>query len=168
MRTPLINKPDRRRRIARDRDRTVMRIILWTHALALVLVVISYAQIDSVDAANQLQPDYAPMRVPAPVDDGGEFEPDLFCAWFGISGDHTMAEVWSAEMDNAVGPGSVMPASLTNANPETVWPANVTVGTVRTRTRRAQAGTKAQTCQLRRWSCRSLIPVRPRIATRWR
>ena len=126
--TPLINKPGRRRGIAPNRDLTVMMIILWTHALALVLVVVSHARIDSVDAATELQNHNQPMQMPVYVS-RGEPEPDLFCEAPAISDNQGMSEAWSAEIGHVVGTGSVMPASMTNAEPETVWTANVTVGT---------------------------------------
>lgn len=59
-------------------------IIQWIFALALVLVAVSHAQIDGVDAATQLQHERQPMQMT--VDDGGgELEPDLFCEPLGDS-----------------------------------------------------------------------------------
>ena len=120
-----IIRRDEQRRIAPRRILTFRMTILWMLTVALVLVVVSHAQSDSVDAATELRHDHEPMQTPV---GGGELEPDLFCEAPSISGGHTMAEVWDAEMRNAIGRGSVMPASVINSEPETVWPANVTVG----------------------------------------
>ena len=124
---PLINRREGRRGLAPRGILTFRMIILWMLTVALVLVVVSHAQSDSVDAATELRHEHEPM--PAPVDGGGELEPDLFCEAPFISGGHGMDAVWAAEMGHAIGPGSVTPASVINCEPETVWPANVTVGT---------------------------------------
>ena len=121
------NRREGRRGNSLRRDLTFKMIILWTCAVALVLVTVAHAQIDGIDAATNLQHDHEPM--PAPVDGGGELGPDNFCEAPGISGDHSMVDVWSAEMERAIGPHSVMPAIVTNSEPETAWSANVTVGT---------------------------------------
>ena len=143
--TPRITKRDGRRGIAPRSNLTFGMIFLWTLALAMVLVVVSHARIDGVDAATELRHEHEPM--PAPVDGGGELEPDNFCVAPGISGGHTMAEVWDAEMGHAIGPGSMMPDSMTDSEPETVWPANVTVGTASDS--QSLGWEKVQSCQLR-------------------
>lgn len=125
--TPRIMRRNGRRGIAPSKDLTFGMIILWTCALALVLAVVSHAQIDGVDAATELRPEHEPM--PAPADGGGELGPDNFCAAPGISGDHGTADIWAAEMGNAIGPGSVTPAVANQAEMEPVWCANITVGT---------------------------------------
>ncbi len=123
--TPRIMRRDERRGIAPSKGLTFGMIILWTCALALVLAVVSHAQIDAVDAATELRPEYEPM--PAPADGGGELGPDNFCAAPGISGDHGTADIWAAEMGNAIGPGSVMPVVANEAEMEPVWSADMTV-----------------------------------------
>ena len=101
-------------------------IVLWTCALALVLAVVYHAQIDGVDAATELRHEHEPLQMP--MDGGGELGPDNFCAAPGISGDHSTADIWAAEMGNAIGPGSVMPVVPNEAEMESVWCANMTVG----------------------------------------
>lgn len=125
--TPRMMRRDGRHGNAPRRYLTFRMIILWTCALAIILVVVNHARIDSVDAATELRHDHVPM--PAPVDGGGELEPDNFCEAPGISGSHTMAEVWDAEMGDAIGPGSVIPAVANETQMEPVWSADMTVGT---------------------------------------
>ena len=123
---PRIMKRDGRRGYEPPRWITFRTIILWTLALALALVVVTNLQVAGVDAATQLQHDHEPKQMP--VDGGGESEPDNFCEAPAISGDHGMAEVWTAEIEHAVGPGSMMP-DPTNASEMTeVWAATLTVG----------------------------------------
>ncbi len=124
--TPRTMRRDGRRAYEPLRWITFRTIILWTLAVALALVVVTNLQVGGVDAATQLQRDHEPKQMP--VDGGGEWEPDNFCEAPAISGDHGMAEVWSAEMGQAIGPGSVMPNAANNSEMEEVWAAALTVG----------------------------------------
>ncbi len=121
--TPRIMTRDGRRGFAPRRGLTFRMIILWTCALALALVVVSHAQADGVDAATDLQPSYEPIQMP--VDEGGELEPEQFCEPQTIPGSHVMAEVWSAEMGQAIGPGSLMPDFANDSDMEDVWSAQM-------------------------------------------
>ena len=124
--TPRIMRRDGRRGYEPMRRMTFRTIILWTLALALILVVVTNLQASGVDAATELQRDYQPPQMP--VDGGDELEPDLFCEPPGISGDHTMADVWSAEMEHAMGPDSSTPSFASESEMATIWSADMTVG----------------------------------------
>ena len=125
--TPQITKRNDRRGYAPQRQITFGTIILWTLALALALVVVTNLQTDSVDAALGPQATYEPM--PAPMDGDGGLVQESFCEPLGIPGNHTMADVWSAEMEHAIGSGSGAISSADETAMETVWSAEITVGT---------------------------------------
>lgn len=124
--TPQITKRDDRRGYAPQRQITFGTIILWTLALALALVVLTNLQTDSVDAAGP-QATYEPR--PATVDGASGLVSEPFCEPRGFPGHHTMADVWSAEMEHAIGSGSGAISSADETEMETVWSAEMTVGT---------------------------------------
>ena len=124
--TPRITKRDGRRGYEPLRRMTFRTITLWTLALVLALVVVTNLQVSGVDAATQLQHDHEPRL--KPLDDGGGLDPVHFCEAPAISGGHGMAEVWSAEMEHAIGPGSVTPDAANDPEMAEVWSSEMMVG----------------------------------------